>query len=171
MTNQPWDVLEACLSRSSPDVLADLNPPATDADVERLQHRLGVGLPADFVACLKVHDGQKGRSKWLFGDWEFLQSRRIAEEWSIWKRLLDAGDFEGMRAQTERGVKACWWSPHWIPFTGNGSGDHLCMDLDPDVGGHIGQVITFWHDNGRRRKESNSFGEWFAVFVERMAGL
>jgi cell wall assembly regulator SMI1 len=168
--NQPWDVLEACLRRSNPDVLADLNPPATDAEVEWLQERLGVSLPADFITCLKVHDGQKGRSDWLFGDWEFLPSRRIVDEWSVWKGLLDAGDFEDAQAQTEPGVKALWWAPEWIPFTANGYGDHHCLDLSPDVGGRVGQVITIWHDDDRRSKESSSFSEWFAAFVETRAG-
>lgn len=146
-------------------MLADLNPAATKAEFERLQARLGAALPADFIACLGIHDGQKGEAGWLFEEWEFLSARRIAEEWSIWRQLHDAGDFDGNRAEGDPGVKALWWSRRWIPFASNGFGDHLCLDLDPDQGGEAGQIITVWHDSDRREKAAESFREWFAAFV------
>lgn len=164
---QQWERLEAWLKANNPALLADLNPPATDAEIRELEQKLGVTLPADFVECLKVHNGQKGGADWLFSGLEFLSSRRILDEWAIWKDLLDGGDFDGAEAEPGAGIKPVWWSPKWIPFTYNGAGDHLCLDLDPSSQGRSGQVITLWHDDGARKKKADSLAQWFAEFVDK----
>lgn len=164
---QQWKRLEAWLKAHNPALLADLNPPASDADIQALEQKLGVKLPADFVECLKVHDGQRGAADGLFAGLEFLSSQRILEEWRVWKQLLDGGDFDGAEAEPGVGIQPVWWNPKWIPFTYNGAGDHLCLDLDPSSQGRSGQVITLWHDDGARRKRADSFAQWFAEFVDK----
>ncbi len=52
-----WAQFEGWLQEHWPEGLADLNPPATDAEIQALEDGLGVALPADFVACLQVHNG------------------------------------------------------------------------------------------------------------------
>jgi cell wall assembly regulator SMI1 len=165
---QHWIRLESWLKTHKPALLADLNPPASDADIQELEQKLGVTLPTDFVDCLKVHDGQKGKADWLFSGSEFLSSRRILDEWVVWKGLLDGGDFDGVGAKPGAGIQPVWWSSKWIPFTYNGAGDHLCLDLDPASGGQPGQIISLWHDDGVRQKKSDSFAQWFAEFVDNM---
>ncbi|MGB3879375.1 MAG: SMI1/KNR4 family protein [Diaphorobacter nitroreducens] len=162
-----WGRLEAWLRSNNPALLADLNPPASDADIQKLELQLGVELPTDFVGCLKVHDGQRGGAGCLFSDSEFLSSQRILKEWAIWKDLHDGGDFDDAEAESGTGIQPVWWSPKWIPFTYNGAGDHLCLDLDPAGGGRAGQVITLWHDDGSRKKKADSFAQWFAEFVDK----
>lgn len=166
MTNH-WERLEAWLKANNPALLADLNPPASDFDIQNLERQLGVKLPTDFVECLKVHDGQRGAAGWLFQDAEFLSSQRILDEWAIWKGLLDGGDLDHTKAEPEAGIQSAWWNPKWIPFTYNGAGDHLCLDLDPASGGRAGQIITLWHDDGARKKKGDSFARWFSEFVDK----
>ena len=163
---QQWERLEAWLKANNPALLADLNPPASDAKIQTLEQTLGVTLPVDFVECLRVHDGQRGGVEWLFPSAEFLSSERILDEWAIWKDLLDGGDFDGAKARPGAGIQPAWWSPKWIPFTYNGAGDHLCLDLDPACGGRVGQIITLWHDDGARNKKADSFFQWFTEFVD-----
>jgi len=165
---QQWEKLESHLKANNPALLADLNPPATDAEIHGLEQQLGITLPADFVECLKIHNGQKGEADGLFDGLEFLSTQRILNEWSIWKGLLDGGDFDGDQSNSASGIKADWWNPNWIPFTYNGAGDHLCIDLDPADQGQIGQVITLWHDDAARNKKANSFGLWFTEFVTKL---
>jgi cell wall assembly regulator SMI1 len=162
-----WGKLEAWLKANNSALLADLNPPISDGDLQALEQQLAVKLPEDFVECLKVHNGQKGRAEWLFAGSEFLSSKRILDEWLIWKDLFDGGDFDGAEAEPGAGIQPAWWSPKWIPFTYNGAGDHLCLDLDPASGGQVGQVITLWHDDGVRKKKADSFAQWFAEFVDK----
>lgn len=165
---QQWARLEAHLRANNPAMLADLGSPATEAELYELEHKLGFSLPSDFAECLKIHNGQKGESEWLFSGSEFLSSQRIWDEWAIWKDLLDGGDLDGKEAESEVGIKSVWWSPMWIPFTYNGSGDHLCLDLDPTSQGQRGQVITLWHDDGARKKKADSFTQWFFEFIDNM---
>ncbi len=165
---QLWEKLEAILQDSDPEVLADLAPPATDEEIATLEQALGVILPADFVAFMKIHNGQRGMSHGLFDEWEFLSTSRILQEWCVWKDLLDGGDFDGAESCPQSGIRPEWWNPSWIPFTYNGAGDHLCLDLAPTDAGIRGQIIMLWHDDGDRKKQADSFSDWFRQYVEQM---
>jgi len=162
-----WKRLEKWLDIHNPVLLADLNPPANDADIKLLEQELGIQLPVDFVECLRFHNGQRGKADWLFSGSEFLSSQRILDEWTIWKNLLESGEFDDTVADPEFGIQPLWWCSKWIPFTYNGAGDHLCLDLAPASGGIAGQIITLWHDDGKRKKKADSFAQWFAEFVDK----
>lgn len=165
---EKWKKLEDWLKVSNPMLLADLNPAATDDDIRILEEKIGVQLPTDFVECLKIHNGQKGSADGLFSGMEFLSSQRILDEWKIWKNLMDRGHFEHFEAKSEIEIQNTWWNPRWIPFTSNGAGDHLCLDLAPTDRGQLGQIITVWHDDGYRKKNANSFAHWFMEFFCRI---
>lgn len=163
--HEPWKRFEAWLAGHWPDGLAGLNPSASDAQIADLERALGVTLPADFTACLRIHDGQDERAGGLFEGTEFLSCARILDEWQVWKELLDAGDFADAHSAPAAGIRADWWNPRWIPFTYDGSGNHLCLDLDPAAAGRAGQVITMWHDGAERELLAPDFGSWFAAYV------
>lgn len=156
------------LAANYEDGLNDLNPPATDKEIEELSDALGYALPEDLVCLLQIHNGQKGDAGWLFDGQEFLSSDRIIDEWKIWKDLLDSGDFDETTSEPQKGIKEYWWSEKWIPFTYNGSGDHYCIDLDPADSGASGQVITMWHDDEERALLAPSLSGWFASYFEKI---
>jgi cell wall assembly regulator SMI1 len=159
-----WIALESWLSANWPEGLTSLNPPATDKQISDLERELGFRLPADFVECLKIHNGQCEQLP-FFDRMYFLSCEAILTEWRVWKELLDGGDFNGILSSPEDGIKNDWWNTKWIPFTHNGSGDHLCIDADPSASGSVGQVITMWHDMDQRERVSASFGDYFAAYV------
>lgn len=147
--------------------LDDLNPPATDAEITTLEQQLGVTLPADYVQVLRQHNGQRGLGDGLFDGQEFLSAQNVLAQWQIWKGLHDAGEFKTLHSSPVAGVRADWWNPRWIPFTHDGGGNHLCLDLDPAEGGTAGQVITVWHDSGERALAGSSFGDWCTRWQQR----
>ncbi|MCS0584224.1 SMI1/KNR4 family protein [Massilia pinisoli] len=163
-----WTRFEIWLSEHWPDGLASLNPPATDEQIAGLQKALGVTLPDDYVACLKIHNGQASNSGGMFDGYEFLSTDEILAQWTVWKELLDGGDFAGYKSDPANGIRGDWWNAGWIPFTHNGCGDHFCLDLAPDTAGSQGQVITMWHDWGERERLSPSFGAWFTSYTKRV---
>lgn len=163
-----WTRFEAWLSEHWPEGLASLNPPATDEQIASLQEAIGLTLPEAFVVCLKIHNGQDPSSGGLFNATEFLSTDRILAEWTVWKELLDDDDFEGIESDPQAGIRNDWWNASWIPFTYNGSGDHLCLDLAPDTSGSLGQVITMWHDQGERELIAPNFSAWFESYVGRV---
>lgn len=160
-----WQIIEDSLRINNPDILEDLNPPASDYEINDLEKKINNKLPSDFIEFLKIHNGQKGLSNGLFNDLEFLSTDRIFEEWVIWKELKDNNDLSENEADTEKGIQNVWWIPQWIPFTYNGAGDNMCLDLAPGTGGHLGQVIAMWHDDSNRKIEANSFTAWLSSFI------
>ncbi|MEN3110891.1 SMI1/KNR4 family protein [Uliginosibacterium paludis] len=159
-----WQKFEQWLAQNWPEGLSCLNPPASDEQIAQLESQLEAKLPADFVACLKVHNGQNGFSS-VFDGMEFLSCEEIYSQWFVWKDLLDGGDFKDISSEPDEGIKSDWWNSKWIPFTHNGGGDHLCLDLDPSASGSAGQIITMWHDMEARELKAKSFGEYFESYV------
>jgi cell wall assembly regulator SMI1 len=152
-----FDKFKQWLALNYSDGLLDLNPPATNDEIEELRSALGVDLPDDFISVLKIHNGQKGEAAWLFDSQEFLSTHRIIEEFNIWKNLLET-KLQGKVSVPDDGVKNDWWNINWIPFTSDGCGDHYCLDLSPtNTSGTKGQIITLWYELDEREIVSQSF--------------
>lgn len=160
-----WKKVEIHLKKHDLEGYNTLNSPALDQDLEVLENSIGCKLPEDFKSSLKIHNGQKNFADTLFDGDLLLSTKMIADEWQIWKDLLDDGDFEGFNSEPQEGIKDHWWNALWIPITYNGAGDHICIDLDPAIGGKKGQIITMWHDHGERKILAPGFTEWFARFI------
>ena len=165
--NKEFERFKQWLSLNYSDGLIDLNPPATDYEIEELTKILGVELPSDFLNVLRTHNGQKGESAWLFDSQEFLSTHRIIEEFNTWKNLLNT-QFQGKSSTPDEGVKNDWWNTNWIPFTSDGCGDHYCLDLSPTNTGTKGQIITLWYESGEREIVAPSFSLWFEEYVEQL---
>ena len=118
------------------------------------------------IVLISSINGQKGQARGIFSGLEFLSTQRIQSEWIVWKDLLESGDFNDAEAQPSPGVLKAWWTPSWIPFTYNGAGDHLCIDMHPSSQGCKGQIIAVWHDDGKRSIKADSFAKWFTAFIQ-----
>lgn len=165
--NEKFEKFKQWLTLNYSDGLLDLNPPATDTEIEELKTTLGVDLPDDFISVLKIHNGQKGDSAWLFDSQEFLSTHRIIEEFNTWKNLLES-ELHGKVSTPDDGVKSDWWNVNWIPFTSDGCGDHYCIDLSPTANGTKGQIITLWYELAEREIVSKSFSSWFDEYIEQL---
>lgn len=165
-----WNRIKAVLEKIAPQLPGELNPGIDEKEIKALETGIGTQLPEDVIAFYKVHNGQSTESAGLMNGEELLSAERIYDEWLVWKDLLDNKDFEGKdgpyRSDPESGIKNDWWNPMWIPITYNGSGDHICIDLDPAEGGKKGQIIMMWHDDPQRTLEAGSFKEWIGRYVD-----
>lgn len=165
--NEKFEKFKQWLTLNYSDGLLDLNPPATNEEIEELKNTLDVDLPDDFISVLKIHNGQKGDSAWLFDSQEFLSTKRIIEEFNTWKNLLES-ELQGKISTPDDGVKNDWWNVNWIPFTSDGCGDHYCIDLSPTANGTKGQIITLWYELAEREIVSKSFSSWFDEYIEQL---
>lgn len=163
-----FNKFKAWLKSNYEEGLNDLNPPATDSDIQELEQALGFSLPKDLAHCLRIHNGQGSCAGGLFDGAEFLSCSRILDEWHVWKGLAEDGFFEDNQAEPDTGIKEDWWNSKWIPFTYNGTGDHYCVDVDPGQFGSVGQVISMWHDSAERWLLADSFYDWFNDYVEAL---
>ncbi len=164
--NELWNRLKTWLEQNAPELLETLQPAASEKKIAALEQHLGVRLPEDYRAFLALTDGQKEYAEFNFHDGELLSTKSIKTQWNIWKELLDDGTFEDSTSQPQLGIRGDWWNARWIPFTHDGGGNHLCLDLDPAKGGAVGQIISMEHDNGERLIMFNNFSHWLEQLLE-----
>jgi cell wall assembly regulator SMI1 len=152
---------------------AELHPPFTGwlADgasagvIAATEKAIGCELPPELRHLLSLHNGSEGYQ--ALPGWELFSSERIADEWKIWEDLYRT-QFkpERVRCDPTGPVRDDeWWRLRWIPFTGDGGGNHLCVDMDPAVGGTKGQVITMWHDDPSRPFIAKSLTDFIDIIA------
>ena len=122
-------------------------------------------VPDNFKTFYRRHDGQIPMSEGLIDAEELLCIKRIMEEWEVWKELDEKGVFDDSVSDADKGVREDWWNPLWIPITYDGSGNHYCLDLNPDDGCKKGQIIRIWHDSAERELIAGSFEEWMSDYA------
>jgi cell wall assembly regulator SMI1 len=158
-----WQRIDAWLAANAKGVAKTLRKGAGEADVARLEERLGLTLPMDFKESCALHDGQKSDADLIpvgYGTYFLLPLSKIPGEQKLWNSLLKSGEFKGLQGEPDEGVASDWWHPKWIPFASNGAGDNLCLDLAPTSPGNVGQVIKVEHDDATRPLLARSFAEW-----------
>lgn len=163
-----WNRFEAWLTKNASHLIEGLNPSITGNEIDKLEKTIGTKLPQEYIQFLQIHNGQSRDSEGLIDTEELLSAERIIEEWTVWKDLLDKGDFDDSQSTPGNGIKSDWWNPKWIPITYDGHGNHYCIDLDPGIGGTSGQIIRMWHDSSERELIASSFKEWIAKYVRAL---
>jgi len=174
--DQAWNKLIKCLNQITDDFKEfnyDLHPGVTDKKILSLESTIKKQFPDDFKAFYKIHNGENARGYGIMKGEEFLSMERILEEWNVWKELLENDSFtdaddDAFVSDSDTGIKNNWWNIHWIPFTYDGSGNHICIDLDPSVEGNYGQIIRVWHDDSARELLANSFKEWIEEYISQL---
>lgn len=143
-------------------------------DIDELEKVIGKKLPADFVESYLIHNGQEeGEERLTLIQGQYLLPVKwIIKGWKTRKEIMEqilreTGDNQ-VTSDPEDGIKDDWWNPFWIPFTYDGSGNNICIDLDPAPGGTYGQVITWYHDSGYRELYADSFEDYLDFYI---AGL
>jgi len=137
------------------------NQGASEKAISDLARALAIPLPADLTQSLAVHDGADG----LIGGWDLLGTEGIASEAQLMKGLVDDGSFGDAEADPHPRIKSAWWNVHWIPIVSSGSGHLFCVDMDPSPAGKPGQVILFFHDDGKRLCVADSVRAWLAAIA------
>lgn len=141
---------------------------ANREELNKLEEKLHVQLPEDFKSFYILCNGQNADAPYITPLGELLSLEGISFQWELWKSLMDNAVFQNNFSEPDKGIKNDWYNLKWIPVTYDGSGNHLCIDLDPADGGNVGQVITMWHDSPERERVAGSFTEWLALFVDQL---
>ena len=148
-----WQRIEAILRRTAPNLRAALPRGASPAALASAEKQLGFTLPDDIRASYAIHDGSGGADILPQSAYSevigvaHLPLNEVTRDWQMWLESHERG-FDDSRAHPKGPIKAKWWNPRWVPVTWDGGGDHLCLDLDPGIGGTVGQVICFSHEIG-----------------------
>ncbi len=165
-----WQRIEAVLRRTAPNLRAALPKGTSSTELANAEKQLGLTLPDDIRASHAIHDGTGGADvlpQSAYGRVIGVAQLSLSEairDWQMWRESHEHG-FDDSRAHPKGPIKAKWWNPRWVPVTWDGGGDHLCLDLDPDTGGTVGQVICFSHEIG----PVDVVAESWRAFLERYA--
>jgi cell wall assembly regulator SMI1 len=167
-----WDQIKAILREQGCLEEFRLNPGASPTELRELEAHLGVELPAAVKEFLSVHDGEDDSGPGLVFGLPLLSTRDIRMQWDTWKSLEDEGMNEtladSMSSRPEGYVKPLYLNPRWIPLTHDGGGNHIGIDLDPDVRGTVGQVIIFGRDEDEKKLLATSFEEFLTLFIHQL---
>ncbi|HSU15007.1 SMI1/KNR4 family protein [Longimicrobium sp.] len=171
MSHWYWDEIESILrDRNCLDAF-NLNAGASPGRIRELETDLRVELPDSVRQFLAVHDGQGPGPGLVFG-LEFLSIDGIRQNWSV----LDEAEIEEMNSTLagdmsswpEGFVKPLYWNRRWIPLTHDFGGNHIGIDLDPDVRGTVGQVIVFGRDEDEKMVIAPSFDAFLTLFIHQL---
>jgi cell wall assembly regulator SMI1 len=171
-----WDRIHEALRQCAPDVLDSLRPGATDEQIRAAERKMGVILPADVKACYRVHDGAElsivGEPAYVMFGWGWGSLERVCLNWRGMRELHE--EFLGLEefvSTSDGTVRTEWWHPAWIPLT-EFNGNHHCLDLAPEPGGAIGQIILWRNYDNNRVVVARSLTEWLnALAADLEAGF
>ena len=119
-----------------PDTVA--SDPLTDAQREAFTDAVGVEMPVELEAILRVANGAANANV------EFMGSEQIIQTWQGWQDIFDDWTLEdltsGYRSPTGEAV-GVYWCPGWIPLLDERSGNHPAIDLIPGPKGTRNQIV------------------------------
>ncbi|MCE0539598.1 SMI1/KNR4 family protein [Kineosporia rhizophila] len=173
-----WTLLLEALARAGYTVDELLRPGAAPTDIAAVQQAIGRALPTDLAGLYQLSDGQtdwyqlshgahaqtvRQQGRWVcavFGDgWSFDPVGKVADGWRNWDEVRAgytpeqlAEDFDSaVEVRDGDPVQGLYTSPDWIGFATDGGGNQLAVDLVPQPGGTVGQVIVIGSDEDLRR--------------------
>lgn len=162
-----WRRIETILLEYAPETAKTVASPATEREIEELEQLVGLVLPETFKQSLRVHNGQNDPTKChsFTGEGILLNAREIGQAWKTLSELDE--DFRKKESGWDTHGFGAWWSRNWVPFT-DSDGDSLCLNLSPQLGNRIGEVIAFIHDNPHEPGIAPSFVDWLESLAVRL---
>jgi cell wall assembly regulator SMI1 len=181
-----WERIEKWLKEHLPEILADLRPGLSEADLAKCEEALDQRLPDDVRESYRIHDGQEGDRILkptpsgdglvgcpgvIFG-LPLLPLQASVDDWSFWAELADqeatsdadSGLSEGSSSFPLGAIRCQHANRGWIPLHAS-DGNCFGIDVDPGPNGLVGQVINF----GRDQENKFVLAVSWAHFLEDVA--
>jgi internalin A len=160
-----WKRIEAWLTSHLPEVVADLNPPASASQITRVEAHFQVRFPEDLRRFYAMHNGQQGQSLGAFFGLSVMSLERILELRSI-SGDNTASDLDPeSKSLPANTIKPWFVGAKWVPVADDGGGGYFAVDFDPDREGQVGQVINY----GRAARTKVVIASNFGTFLGWMA--
>lgn len=173
--NQYWQEIKTAFKPKKYQDLFKLNDGADSLAIENWELLIQEQLPRAVKDFYQQHDGQipywenKQKHPGLFFGWELVPIESVTSNWQLWKELKDEmnPDFaESMSSYPPEYIKKLYAHDKWIPLVDDFAGNHVGIDLDPDIKGIPGQVILFGRDEDEKRLLAYSFEEFLEKYLD-----
>ncbi|MBB5868488.1 cell wall assembly regulator SMI1/SpoVK/Ycf46/Vps4 family AAA+-type ATPase [Allocatelliglobosispora scoriae] len=145
---------------------ATYGPPAGAQDFADYRAAFGEDVPAGLAQVYAVIGSGPVMDNDLFSIAHLIRERRL------WDGIIadsDDPDDESHGVITSLdpdAVSARYWKLGWVPFTRDGGGNGYAVDLVPEPGGTVGQVINIGPDEQFRAVVAVSVADFFARVAE-----
>ena len=164
-----WRQIESLLNELPRNNKIMLRDVATNADLRAAEQQFGTPLPDDWRDSLQIHDGQAPYCESLLEQWRLLPVSEAVYAWSKLNKLNAIGVFKQKRARSANPA-AEWWSNRWIPFTENGAGDYLMIDMSSATSGSR-RILHYSHESGERPVVATDLSAWLNIVVRHLEEL
>ena len=171
--NKAWKTYTEALFRRMPSLRNTLGKGASEDEIRAAEEEIGIVFPEMLRTLYLDNNGDTGESVCgMMLGFGFYDLDTLCSEWRSWKETaerMDETDLTGSRFTSEpvECIKRRYADPLWIPICGDGGGNHIGIDLDPDVKGRVGQVINF----GRDEESKTVLAESLNAFLERLTRI
>ncbi|MCG8574100.1 MAG: tetratricopeptide repeat protein [Flavobacteriales bacterium] len=156
----PWNPIKLWLNQNTSGLEKELNPGALELNFEEAEKILSISFTDLFKEAYQQHNGQNLKAPALLPCGKVLSLDDMIQQWKILTESLKNGEFDAKEANPDNEIKEGWYNEKWIPIVLDGKGNYLCMDMDPDAGGKVGQIIKFSLFNEDRDLIAESIFEW-----------
>ncbi|KAF8130466.1 hypothetical protein K438DRAFT_1788699 [Mycena galopus ATCC 62051] len=178
-----WNRLRTWLAREYPELGDTLNYGILPQDLAEIEAQLGIELPRAVRESYLVVDGQEAESaagcaEGLFFGLTLLSMEDVLEEWRFWREVDDDPSTganvqlrDSMQSIPTGWVRREYSQRGWIPLIADKAGNYVGVDVNPDEGGSVGQVIVFGRDFDTKVVLLSGDGpagwaKWLACFVD-----
>jgi len=169
MIGNTLTAVKTLLANEYPELNASLNPPATEADISRLETTTGLTLPDELKQLYRLHNGESGDAGLFFG-LPFISIDEAIAEWKTWESL--SGSTATMDSNVisvpANHIKEQYVNTHYLPISKDYGGNNIGIDLDPGPDGISGQVINFGRDEDTRFVIARSIGEFLEFILHHV---
>ena len=183
--SRTWNRIRTWLGREYPELADTLNYGILPQDLANIEMQFGFTLPQAVRESYLIVDGQEpesaaGCSDGLFFGLTMLPLEDVFEEWRFW-REVDDDPLTGANPQLQDAMQSYppgWIRKEysqrgWIPLVADKAGNYVGIDLNPDEGGSVGQVIVFGRDFDTkvvlwRGDGQAGWATWLASFAEEL---
>lgn len=177
MNLESWSNYKKIIEFKMPVLAESLCSGASDEEIREAEEKMNVTFPEQLRALYRENNGDDYMQICgMIMGFHFYSLRNMMSEWQIWKQIYDEDYINNretydMRAESspEKCIKKQYINPGWIPLCGDDCGNHIGIDLDPDVNGKTGQIINFGRDEDRKfviADDLNSFFERLTRIAE-----
>jgi len=152
-----WRDIEEWYRQHAPRLLEDLATGASDAEISDLEGRLGLTLPDDYKASLRIHNGDLNVHAY-----HYMTIDSVAGTWAMMTDLSNSGAFKGRPIDQDGGgiIRNTWWDRGWVPFLEDSGGNLFCIDTAPAAEGIAGQILQMEMGSGPFPTSYRSFQSW-----------
>ncbi len=158
---QELQVLDKHLRVKRPEFYADLRKPLAEAEIDALELKFNLVLPADLKMLYSWRNGQDAETYDAFiNNSMFMPLEEVLET------AAELASMIGLDFEIEN-----WWHRNWLPIFHNGGGCYICYDMGGLFTGQPGQLIEYWNEDNDRNVIAPDLASFIAALNQYYASV